>query len=219
MLGLGSIIGVGASLVGGIFGAAQSSKARRLERNLVRPEAEVNANLQENALQAEQMASIGLPQQQYTNALQNIQRNQNAGFRQVANRAGIGSIASLTRASNDATTNLDVTDANARLQNQQLAMQQRGVLAQEENRVWDWNERQKYSQQLQQIQQLRSAGQQNMFGALGNIASMGMSGGLGGMFGGNRATVPQGVQGQTMGVTSPTQMPLGLPTGGFQTTL
>lgn len=213
-LPIASLIGLGTSLIGGLFGRSQQKSADALERSIDRPDAQVNGNLIQNLALSEQMANIGLPQQQYINALQNIQRNQNAGLRQASRSAGTGSIASIVRAGNDATANLDVTDANARLQNQQLAMQNRGVLAQEENRVWDYNERQRYNEVMQRAAALRGAGNANTFGALGNVAQMAIGGvfggqnglNLGGLFGGgnNQRVNTQGLGGTSMGVTSPT---------------
>lgn len=227
-LGLGALIGIGSTLLGIGKGISQNRKANRLERSNEFPVAEVNERLLENLNQAEMMANTGLSQEQYNQALQNINRAQNAGLRQASRQSGTGSIASILRSAGDSIVNLDVADAEARRQNQLLAMQQRNIVAQDETRVEDWNERQRYINTANQVAALRGAGQQNIFGgigALGQIGMMGMMGfgGLDGLFGsGQQANIPNttGLQGQMAGVTTPTnQQPLGLPLGGFRTTI
>ncbi len=233
---VGTLIGLGSALVGGIFGGGQKRRANRLEANNPFPEAQVNENLISNLTRASQLAGVGLPQEQYNRALQNIQRAQNAGLRTASRNGGTGSIASIVRAATDATGQLDVADANARRQNQLLEMQQAQILAQEENRVWGWNEQQRYINTANQVAQLRRAGDQNIFGSLGLAAQIGLMGangggsagqqGLGGVlgniFGGARgrvSSVPLNTGVQTMGVTSPTSLPLGIPTSPLRRTL
>lgn len=164
------------SVVKGISGLFGIAKGNKMAKNNPFPTAQVNSNIQKNLAIAEGMAQTGLPQQQYNNSLQNIQRNQasvlNTLGRSSNNNAGLQS---LLRASNDATMNLDVNDAQARLQNQRLAMQSRGQLANEENRVWDWNNRQKYIQNANAASQTIANGKTNAFGALTDLSQLGQS--------------------------------------------
>lgn len=222
-MAIGALLGLGTSLLGGIFGAIQKGKANRLERNTPRPDAEVSNSLLKNLAEAEQMATIGLPQEVYNNAFQNIQRNQSTAFRTASKTGGTTNIASILRASNDATMGLDMQDAERQRQNQLIEMQQRGVVAQDEQRVWDWNERQKYEQAMAQVAALRGAGNSNIMGAVGSVAQMGISGLFGSLGGGGgvgaiRAPMPG--LGGAMGLQGPLNVPASMPgmqpMGGFQ---
>lgn len=171
LAGIGLGVNALSSLAGGIFGAGQKRQANRLERNNPLPIAQVNQNLLANVAQANQMAQVGLPQQQYNNALQQQQQAFAGGLRTLGRSGGTSNLATLLRGQNQGINNLNVADAQARQANQRLLMQQRGVLANEEQRVWNWNKAQPYLRTMQQVASLRNAGNQNMFGALGNLAS------------------------------------------------
>jgi len=186
------------SILKGVSGLFQSIKGNKMAKNNPFPTAQVNQNIAKNAAIAEQMAQTGLPQQQYNQALQNMQRNQNGVLTSLGRSANSSAgLASVLRASNDASLNLDVNDAQARMRNQGISMQQRGQLAGEQNRVWDWNNRQKYLQQAQAASAMQGAGKQNMFGALDGLSQVGQSflagGGLGSGSGGANqlGSVPQ----------------------------
>lgn len=172
------------SVFQGIQGLFQVGKGNRLAKANIRPVEQVNPLIAKNAALAEQMGQNGMASQQYNNALNNIGRNQAGAYRQAA-MGGNNNIASLLRAGNDATMNLDVKDQNDRLNNQRFAFGQRGQLAQEQNRVFDWNHKQKYREQAAAAAALQGAGRQNTMGAvnslsqLGQYAMMGQNGGGG----------------------------------------
>lgn len=175
-LGLGSILGGVGALAGIGFGIGQNSKAARLERNNVLPIATVNSNILQNQAMARQMSQIGLASQQYNNALQQQQGNL-ANVLSISSRSGQNiPVAGLLRQANQATQNLNVQDAQSRQQNQRLLMQQNQAVAQEEQRVWNWNKAQPYLRTAQQVASLRNAGTQNIFGGIGTIAQLGIGG-------------------------------------------
>ena len=64
------------SILKGLAGIAGIFKGNKMAKNNPFPTAEVNNNILKNVAQAEHMAQVGLPQQQYNQAAQNIQRNQ-----------------------------------------------------------------------------------------------------------------------------------------------
>ena len=157
--------------IGGLFGIG--SGRRRAKAN-IRPIASVNENYLKNVALAENMGRVGLPQEQYNRGIQNIGRNQSAAFTSLSRSANpMAGIQGLLRASNDATLGLDVQDANARLNNQRFAFGQRQNLANEQNRVWDWNKRARYNEEAQAAGQEIAAGKQNAFGALTDISQLG----------------------------------------------
>lgn len=175
----GALIGAGAGLLGSIFGIGQSIRARAIEKSNIRPFATVNANIAQNAAIANNMAQVGLPNQQYNQALQQQNQNLSSVLGTIGRNGRSANIAGILRQANLATQNLNVQDAVTRRQNQQIAMAQNQDLAQEQQRVWNWNFANPYLQRLQQVNQLRNAGTQNIFGGLGTIASIGIQGGFG----------------------------------------
>jgi len=171
------------SIIQGISGLSGLGKANRRARNLKYPIEQVNPLLQQNAAIAENMGRVGLPQQQYNNSLNNIMRNQAGALTMFGRNPQRTNLASLLRGTNDATMNLDAQDAQARNANQRFAIGQRGVLANEQNRVWDWNNRKRYQMEAASIAQQAGAAKQNMFGGLQGLTNLGMMGLAGGAFG------------------------------------
>lgn len=171
----------GASAVFGIGnGISQKIKANRLEKNNIRPIDKVNNNFLQNTAQAEQMARGGLASRVYNNAMGGLDTGLTAGLRQIGRSGGVGSIASTLRAYGAGVNNLNAQDQAAQLQNQRLLMQQRGMLGQEQQRVFQFNKVNPFMERAQQVASLRNAGNQNIFGgiqALGNVAGAFAGGG------------------------------------------
>lgn len=135
-----------------------------------------------NVGESEQMAREGLSESQYTRGLQNIGRNQ-AGALRMASALGGGSafraLSNITRQSNEATGNLDFQDAQARRNNMLLAMQQRGVLGQQQLAKQQWDKFDNYKEKAQAKQALIGGGLKNMFGALSSDTGMKGMGAIG----------------------------------------
>lgn len=191
-----------------ITGIGQGIKANRLDRQNVRPVQQVESEYFKNVADAEQAARLGMPLEQYKLALQNQQRNL-SGVTQSLGRSANSSagLASILRASNDATLNLDAQNAQQRVQNQRYLASQRGILAGQKQNAFDWNQKSKYLGQAARIQGLRGASGQNLMGAFGDVQQMGMYGGQdqaqqgGSAFIDNFMTTPQ--QLQPLGYPSP----------------
>lgn len=183
---LGGWIGLASSAIGLVSGLFRGRQARRMEKENPYPTAEVDPLLAENRAIAQQMAQGGLPRAQYNLALQNNQRNL-AGALRAAQTSGRVNVASILNQANQATLQLDAADAAARMQNQRLAMQQNSALAAENQRVWSWNEAQRYQELAGRIAQLRTAGQQDLWGGIGMLGQLAASGVFNGMFGGNNS--------------------------------
>lgn len=182
---LGGWLGLASGVVGLVSGLFRGGKARRMERQNPYPTATVDPLIVENRARAQQMAQVGLPQATYNLALQNIQRNQAGALRAAQSSGRPVNVASILDRTNQATLQLDAADAAARMQNQRLAMQQNSALAAENQRVWNWNEAQRYQELAGRIAQLRTAGQQDLWGGIGMIGQLAASGVFNGMFGGN----------------------------------
>jgi hypothetical protein len=173
-------LGIGANLLGSAYGLFQGARANALERNNQLPVAQVNSLLAQNAAQARNMAQIGLSNTQYNNALQQNQNNLSTILASASRSGRNIPVAGLLRQANQATTNLNIQDEQARRQNQILSMQQNQTLAQEQQRVWNWNKAQPYLRTAQQVASMRNAGVQNIFNGIGGATAIAMGGGLGG---------------------------------------
>lgn len=158
-------------IIKGISGAFQAGKGMRLRKKLVRPTEVANPLYQQNVALAEQMARQGLPQQQYNNQLNNIQRNQ-AGVL-ARGLGGRNNLASVLRASNDATNNLVAQDATARMGNQRFAFGQRGILANAQERAFAYNQKGKYEDDMNYANSLIGAGRQNTMSAYDGLSTIG----------------------------------------------
>lgn len=164
------------SVIKGISGLFQIGKGNRLAKNNPRPIYNIPEEYQKNVAIAEQMGQVGLPQAQYNNSLNNINRNTAGALTGLSRSANSSAgLASLLRASNDASMNLDAQDASARLQNQRFAFGQRGALAQQKLAKQQWDSIGKYQEQAAAAQGLQGAGRQNAFGALSDLSQLGQS--------------------------------------------
>ena len=185
-----ALISAAPAAIKGIQGIFQGAKGRRMAKQNVRPEYQIPKEFQQNLAIAENMARTGLPQQQYTQGLQNIQRSQSAGLRQIGRMGRGGSVAGLARAGMDATMNLDVADAQARLRNQQAAMGYRSQLGQQQLAKQQWDKLGKYQEQAAAAEALMGAGRQNVMGGLTDLANVGLMAMSEGGFGGGEDNIP-----------------------------
>ena len=175
--GIGALAGLG-------FGLGQKRLARKLERNNKLPLTNVDPNIVNNVGLAEQMAQTGLSDRVYNNALTNLNTGLSAGTRAIGRMGGTSSVAATLRAFNQGVNNLAAQDQAAQQSNQRLLMQQRGALAAENQRVFNWNKAQPYLAMQQRIASLRNAGNQNIFGGFGALTTL--AGGVGGSGGQNQ---------------------------------
>lgn len=161
------------SVVKGFSGLFDVFSGKARARRNIRPVAEVNENYLKNVALAEQMGRQGLPQQQYNQAQQNIGRNQAVALNSLSRSANpAAGLQGLLRASNDATMGLDTQNANARLQNQRFAFGQRNNLAQDQQRVWNWNKRDKFLSEAQAASQQINSGKLNAMGGLTDLSTL-----------------------------------------------
>lgn len=168
-------LALGSSALKGIGGLFQSSSAKRKLRKLKDPGYQIPEEFGQNLAQAEQMARQGMPSQEYNLATTNIQRGTQAGLRQLSRMSNpFAGIAGIARTQTDALSRLDAQNAAVRRQNMLQAMGARRELAGQKLAMQQYAQ-QRYMDQVNMANALRGAGIQNTFGALGNIASIGMS--------------------------------------------
>jgi hypothetical protein len=84
-------------------------------------------------------------------------------------------LAGIVRAGNDATLNLDVADANARLANQRAAMGYRGQMGQQQLAKQQWDRFGKYQENAAAASALMGAGRQNVMGGLSELSQVGQT--------------------------------------------
>ncbi len=175
----------GSAIIKGVTGAIQNGKANSIDANNPFPTKSVDPAYQQNVRQAEQMAQTGIPQQQYNNQLQGIDRNQAGGLASLTRTGNnAGGIASIVRTGNDATGNLNAQDAMARNRNLMQLLQERRQLAGQRDKAWDWNYQQKYLGNLAKSNALRGASNYNVNGAFNDLTATGLAELQNGGFGG-----------------------------------
>lgn len=176
------LIAGGANLIGSIFKGGKARRQRKKGEKLLAEAGDPDYNIPEEITTA---AAEGLPQQQYDNAMKNIQRQQLMAIKSSQDRrGGLGTVGRIQDNTNNATLNLDSADAQARQQNKR-------TLAQYKDKAWDWNTRQRFERKYNYAQSLIGAGNQNAAAAFDQgIAGIGMGasaligGDMGGFIGG-----------------------------------
>ena len=167
------------AIIKGVQGIFQGIKGKKMAKANVRPEYQIPKEFQQNLAIAENMGRTGLPQQQYNQAQQNFQRNQAGALRQFGRMGNPRGLAGMVRAGNDATLNLDVADANARLANQRAAMGYRGQIGQQQLAKQQWDKFDKYQENAEAASALMGAGRQNVMGGLSELSQIGQLGMMG----------------------------------------
>lgn len=181
IMGGGQVLG---GLISGLIGGSQRRQGKRILKNNPYPAYEIPQ-------EAVQAASEGLPSEQYTQAMKNLQRQQTAAITAAQDRrSGLAAIAKTQALTNDAVGSLDVANAQARQMNQQR-------LAQYREKAWDWNKRQKYLETRAYGMGLLGAGNQNIVSGIDKgIAGLGYIGyGLFGDKNGSKSNGGGGVMG------------------------
>lgn len=162
-------------IVGGIVrGIDQNKKASQIEKNNVRPTYQIPDEYKQNLTIANHMAQIGLPQQQYNNQLNAINRNQASGIQALGRSQNpTGSIASIVRAGNDANNQLNAQDAQARQQNIFGVINQNAAMANQKLAQQQYNNFDKYTENFNQAQAYRGAANQNFNNVSNGIFQVG----------------------------------------------
>ena len=122
---------------------------------------------------AQNMARVGIPQQQYTNQMNAINHNQAGALGAVSRSANPGAgIAGIVRAGNDATGNLNAQDAQARQANQRFAIGQNSVMANQQLQKQQYNNFDRYTENFNQAAAYRGAADQNLNSAFNGAAGL-----------------------------------------------
>lgn len=166
----GALVLGGIAAVKGVSGLLQKRKANQLAKANTRPTYTIPQEYLDNAALAKQMSQVGLPQQQYNNTVNGINRNLAVGIGALGRSSNpTGSIASIVRGANDAQLGLDAQDAAARMNNQRLFMNQNAILGNQRLAQQQWNQFGRYQENAAAARALRAAGDQNINGALNTL--------------------------------------------------
>lgn len=171
-------VSAGVAVAGGIYsigkGISQNSQASKIEAANQRPTYQIPDEFKQNQVMAAHMAQTGMPQQQYDNSLNNINRNQAGGLYAMGRNANMGSLTSLVRAGNDATNNLDANDAAQRQNNQRYSIEQNGIMGNQELAAQQYNKFDKYTENFNKAQALRGAASDNINNGVNSASGMAM---------------------------------------------
>lgn len=164
-----------ANAAGGLLSMAtgffQRRKAKKELSKLQRPDYQIPNEVLENKKLAEQRAAEGLPQQQYNAAMQNIQRQQNRALTAAGGRRGaLMALPGIQQQANDAQLNLDVRDAQARMENQDKVYGMNSQLAGYRDKVYNINKLQPYQEKYNYYNSLLGAGNQNITSGIDKTA-------------------------------------------------
>lgn len=155
-----------ASLLSGglsmLKGGRQKREAREMAAKNARPDMPIPAAVLEAQKLAKSMALEGMPSEQYTKGLKNIDRSGTNALRSATDRrGGLMSVGNVQAQQNDALQNLAVTDANMRQQNQRALINNTNQLGRYQQNAWDWNKRQKFQETAAAARALMGAGNAN----------------------------------------------------------
>ncbi len=168
--------GVGVASAGyGVYkGIKQDNEANAIKKGNPRPDYTIPDEYKQNVEMARQMAQIGLPQQQYNNQVNAINQNQAGAVAALSNSNNPGAnLASVVRAGNTATGNLNAQDASARQGNQRLFLNENSQLGQQNLAAQQYNKFDKYTENFNQAAALQGAANQNIQNGVNGIAQLG----------------------------------------------
>lgn len=143
-------------------GGRQKREARKMAEANVRPDMPIPSAILESQKMAKSMAQEGMPSEQYTKGLKNIDRSATNALRGATDRrGGLAAVGQVQATRNDALGNLDVADANMRQRNQMNLINQTNQLGRYQQNAWDWNKRQKFLETANAARALMGAGAMN----------------------------------------------------------
>lgn len=160
-------LGLGMNLANSLFGGFQLLRGLSQAKRNQRPEYNIPQEIQQNLNQAQLYAQQGLPMDVYNRAAGNIDRNAAFGLRSLGDRrSGIAGVSALNQSTNDAYSNLAMQDAQARMNNLAQLYNARNTMAGYRDKAFDLNKMQPFIQRAQEAQALQGAGLQNIMKGL-----------------------------------------------------
>lgn len=200
--GVGTLIGgAGGAALGLVSGLFGKKKAKNLLAQNPYPNQPLPSEITANEQIAQGAALQGTPSEQYQEAQKGIQRTQNAAIDAASTSPGgaVRNIGAIQQGSNDATGQLNAQSAEARRQNTAQLLGVNAQAASWKDKLFDWNQRQKYVQNynygmglLGQSNQNIMSGADKLLGTAAGAAASGLFGGGGRGATGSKPYVPVG---------------------------
>ena len=179
---IGGIVGGALGIASGLFG---KKKANKILAQNPYPTQEMPSEITENQQIARGAATQGMPSEQYEAAQKNIQRNQAAAVSAAQDRrSGVQSIGAIQQASDDATNQLNAQSAEMRRQNRAELYSANQTAASWKDKLFDWNQRQKYIQNYNYGMGLLGQSNQNIMSGADRLLGTAVGAGASGLFGG-----------------------------------
>ena len=158
--------------VGGLIklfsGNSQKNQGQRLLDQIGdSPNEVVPEEVLQNQRMAQTRAKLGLPSEQYAQAMQNIQRQQ-LGQLKGANdrRGGLAALSGIGQGYNDSMLKLDVQNANARMNNEKTLYGINNQVGNWKDKIWGNNVRDKWNRKYSYGMSLKGMGNQNFMSGL-----------------------------------------------------
>jgi len=166
-LGISAAAGIGQS----IQGIGQVSKSRKEMENLTKPEYIIPDEIKQNLTDAEQRQYYGLPDAQKREFLNNMQQSSTDALRSSATRrGGLQMVSNIQEQQNQMSNQLMIQDVQAREAKVSQLVDARREMAQQRIQKFA-HEFSDYSSQLDYLRSQESAGIQNIFGGIDQVAS------------------------------------------------
>lgn len=188
--GVGTLIGgAGGALLGLASGFFGKKKAKNILAKNPYPNQPTPSEISANQQIAQGAATEGTPSQQYQETQKAIQRTQNAAIDAAATSPGgaVRNIGAIQQGTNDANAQAGAQSADRRQQNVAQLLGTNIQSANWKDKLFDWNQRQKYIQNYNYGMGLLGQSNQNIIGGADRILGT-VAGALGsGAFGGGSA--------------------------------
>jgi len=177
LLAIGMGISAAAGLAQSIQGIGQVSKSRKEMENLTKPEYIIPQEIAQNLTDAEQRQYYGLPDAQKREFLNSMQQSTTDALRSSATRrGGLQMVSNIQEQQNQMSNQLMLQDIQAREAKVGQLMDARREMAQQRLQKFA-HEYSDYSSQLDYLRSQESAGIQNIFGGVDQLASTAINAG------------------------------------------
>ncbi len=172
-------------LISLFHGMHQTHMGKDLARNNPFPTQGVPQAVQTNQKLADIQANQGLPAEQYNLAKENVYGSQASAIKQAQDRgSAIGAISAIQGNTNNALNTLAMANANARVQNRVRQMSQNNITGNYQQQAFDWNKKQRYTQNAAASRAFMGAGAANTWNGVDRLIGGGVGAAGQGFFSG-----------------------------------
>ncbi len=150
----------------------QAKEAKAMEADNERPNEVIPQGVKDATAVSRLMSMVGMPEAQYVQQQRDINRNSANTLAGARDRRGGLDVASIVQQqSDDATLNLNAKDAEFKQQNLVNYIRQLSAEGEWQDKIWSWNNAQKFQENAAAIRALKTASQANQGNAVNSILS------------------------------------------------